>query len=354
MLDGFLLNEYYGNTVLSYVKAAVIVLASVIVGKVVYYILNRHIKKLLEKTETKLDDMLVDAAEEPAVVAIFILGLYAASQTLIMPAGLQTYSAEIITAFLILDVVWLVIRLVDIVVNEVVLPVAAKSDTTLDDQLIPILSRGVKVVVIAFGFMIILSNFGFDITALVAGLGIGGLAVALASKDTIENMFGAFAILIDKPFAIRDRVVIDGKVGDVMEVGLRSTRLLTLDHTELYIPNSKVATSYIENISRPTSRLAVTEKLNVTYETSIGKLREGIDIVKGVIAETEGILREYEPTVVFKEFEESSLEVFVKYWVEDYTKSLTVKNSVNQKIKERFEKAGIEFAYPTQKVYIAK
>jgi len=346
--------QFFGNTLGAYLTAVGIVLASVIVGKIAYLIINRYLKMLTAKTETDLDDMLLDASEEPAVVFIVIMGLRVALNTLSMPANLQTFASGLVTALITMDVVWLVIRLIDILIKKIVIPAAQKTDTSVDDQLIPMLSKGLKLGVAVVGALVVISNFGFDISALIAGLGIGGLAFALASKDTVENMFGAFAILLDKPFTVKDRVAIDGVTGDVMEIGLRSTRILTLDHTELYIPNAKVVTNHIENISRPTRHLAVTEKLGITYETPVGKVREGMDIIRKILSETEGITKEYPPTVAFSEFSDYSLTIFIKYWVDDYGKTMDVRNEVNQKIKERIERADIKFAYPTQKVFLAK
>jgi len=350
----FIAIEFYGNTVLAYMKAVGIVLASIVLGKAAYYLINRYIKKLLAKTETKLDDLLMDAVEEPMIVFIIVWSLHLALQSLLMPVSFQVYVGGLVTVLLILDVMWLVLRVIDIVIQEVVLPLTSKTDTTLDDQLMPILSRGLKILTVILGVLIILSNLGIEITPLIAGLGVGGLAVALASKDTVENMFGAFAILLDKPFSIKDRVVIDKVTGDVMEVGLRSTRIVTLDHTELYVPNSKVVTGIIENLSRPNRCLVVEEKLAVTYDTPVQKIREGISIVKKILAETEGVSKDYATCVTFEDFADSSLIILMKFWVEEYLQIHEVKSQVNQKIKEEFEKARIEFAYPTQKIYIAK
>jgi MscS family membrane protein len=354
MAQDILPGVYFGNSVLDYTMALGIVLASIVIGKVVYYLTNNWLRKLTGKTKSKLDDLLIDSLEEPLVFLIFIAGLYLASTTLTLPESIKEWSTEIVTALVILDAVWVIIRLVDIAVNHYIKPLTDKTSTYLDDQLLPIVRRGLKAVAVIIGVLTVMGTFGVNVTAVVAGLGIGGLAVALASKDTVENMFGAFAILLDKPFSINDRVVIDGITGDVMEVGLRSTRIRTLDNTELYIPNTKVVTSNIENISRPDRSLVVLSTISVTYDTELRKLREGMDAVRMILRETEGVSGEYTPTIVLKEFGSSGMNILVKYWVEDYEDRLLVMDRVNQRIKEEFEKAGIEFAFPTQTIHIAK
>ncbi|MFH0862330.1 MAG: mechanosensitive ion channel family protein [Candidatus Altiarchaeota archaeon] len=354
ILEDALLATYFGNTLLEYIKALTIILLSVIVGKLAYLIINRYLKKLTEKTNTRLDDMLIDAIEEPLLVAIVAGGIYIALQTLTVPPETMDILSNILTAIFILDAVWLAIRTIDIVIKEILMPLTSKTNSTLDDQLIPIISKGFKAMIAILGLLIILSRFGIDITALIAGLGIGGLAIALASKDTVENMFGAFAILLDKPFMVKDRIIIEGVTGDVLEVGLRSTRILTLDNTELYIPNSKIVTSRLENISRPDRSIVKNVKLNLTYETPGEKVKEALETVKKILAETDGVDHSRQPTAVFNKFDDSSLEIYVKYWVEDYLKHYDTGSRVNLQIKERFEKAGIAFAYPTQKIVIAK
>ncbi|HHQ45096.1 MAG TPA: mechanosensitive ion channel family protein [Candidatus Altiarchaeales archaeon] len=349
-----LTRQYFQNTVGDYALALGIILASVVLGEIIYFFINRSLKKITKKTKNRLDDLLVDAVEEPLVVLIFALGVYIAFKTLTIPASMTRISDGVVTGLVILDLVWILIRLIDIVVKEYVKPLTSKTETELDEQLLPIINKGLKLSVLIIGVLIILSTFGINVTALLAGLGVGGLAIALAAKDTIENTFGAFAIFLDKPFKIRDRVVLDGVTGDVMEVGLRSTRIKTLDNTELYIPNAKIVANNIENISRPNRHLAVSGTLTLTYDTSLAKLREGIEIVKKIISETEGASDKYKPNVVFREFASSSLNIWYKYWVDDYKNRLSVMNEVNQKIKEQFEKAKIEFAYPTQTIYLEK
>jgi MscS family membrane protein len=354
MLEEIASDMYFGNTVFDYSKALFIVLGSVIAGKITYYFINRYLKKLCEKTKGRLDDLLIDAIEEPLIVAIVIGGLYVAAQTLVIPDVAMPAVAGVITALFILDIVWLLLRTIDIGIKEIIVPITQKTDTALDDQLIPIISKGIKIIVVILGILVIMSKFGIDITALVAGLGIGGLALALASKDTVENVFGAFAILLDKPFMVKDRIIVEGVTGDVLEVGLRSTRLLTVDNTELYIPNAKVVTGKVENISRPDRGLVKTANLALTYGTTSQKLREGIDIIKAILAQTDGVDQAHSPTVVFNKFDDSDLQIFVKYWVLDYLKHYEVTSAVNMQIKERFEAAGIEFAYPTQTIILAK
>ncbi len=354
MVAGFDIDQVFGNSLLDYFLALGIVLASIILGKIVYYTINKHVKKIIKKTDNRLDDILVDAIEGPIILLIFAVGLYVAQKMLVIPPSMQIFISGAVTAVFVIDIVWLKTRIIDIVVREYLRPLTKKTRTNLDEQILPLLQKGLTTITVIVGGLIIISNFGVNINALLAGMGVGGLAIALASKDTVENLFGAFTILLDRPFRIHDRVIIDGVTGEVTEVGLRSTRLRTINNTEFIIPNGMVASSKIENISRPDKQLARTLTLSVTYDTTLEKLREGIDIVKDVLAKADGVSNKYQPLVVFKEFSDSSLNIFVKLWVKDFKQRHQVMDSINQSIKEGFERAKIEFAYPTQTIHLKK
>ncbi len=354
MASELLSQMMFGNTLTQYGMALVIVLASIILGKIVYYFINNHLKKFTKKTKTELDDHLIRAVEGPIVLLIIAFGISLSLMTLNVPGSLIGFSTGITTALFVIAIIWMLNRIIDILFKEYITPYTKKTKSSLDEQLVPAARKGIKSIVIIMGLLILISNFGIDITALVAGLGIGGLALALASKDTVENLFGAFAIFMDRPFRINDRVILDGVTGEVMEVGLRSTRIKTLDNTELYIPNARVAQSNIENISRPNRHLARSFLLGVKYDTTLAKVQEGIEIIKELLPQTEGVSDKYVPTVVFREFAASSLNIYVKFWVNDYKKRNQIVDRVNQRIKEMFEAADIEFAYPTQTIHLEK
>jgi MscS family membrane protein len=352
--QGMIYEFYFGNTLQEYSLALALIVSSIIIARIVNIILEKYVKTALKRTQTDLDELLLGAFEGPFSALIIVLGIWYAILGLSLPPQVEPHVLGVVTAFFVLDMMWLIIRLIDIFINRILKPISSRTRTDLDDQLLPILSKGMKASAIILGFLIILSNFGFDVTALIAGLGIGGLAVALASKDTIENMFGAFAILLDKPFLVHDRVIIDGVTGDVLEVGLRSTRILTLDGTQLYVPNLKVVTSHIENLSRPDRKIAVKMTLGLVYQTSSEKMDEAKEILADILTNTEGVSTHKKPTISFNEFGASSLNIYMKYWVKDYSKRLKVVDLVNSQIKRRLEKAGLEFAYPTQTLYVQK
>jgi MscS family membrane protein len=354
MAFDFFYQRFFGNTLFEYFLAFGAILLFILLGKTFYYYSNSYFKKQADKTNTRYDNLIIDALEGPAVLLIISLGFLVGINILFIQEGIRNILINLVTVALVYSAVWALTRLVDILVGEYLMSLAKRTDTKLDNQLLPILKKGLKVIVLIVGILVILSRFGVDITAVLAGLGIGGLAIALAAKDTVENLFGAFAIFFDKPFKVGDRVVLGDRTGDVMEVGLRSTRIKTMDNTELYIPNSKVVTANVENISRPNRCLAYSMTLSLTYDTLPEKMKHAIELVKKILAETEGVSDKYTPTVVFRDFGPSSLDVFVKFWIRDYKERMIVVDRINQRVLEEFSKAKIEFAYPTQTVYVKK
>lgn len=354
MLPDMFYERFFGNTILEYSMALAVLLFFAMLARIFYYLSNYYLKRYAEKTSTKYDYLIIDALDDPAVMIIFNFGLLFCVNLLSIPATYRNFVQSSVTALFIIAGSWALVRLIDILVKEYLGSVTKKTKTKLDEQLLPVMRKGLKLMVFTIAVLVIISNFGVDISALLAGLGIGGIALALAAKDTVENLFGALAIFLDKPFTIGDRVVVDGVTGDVMEVGLRSTRIKTLDNTELYIPNSRVMTSNIENISRPNRSIAYSATINLTYSTSPEKMLEAKRIVRQIIENTEGVSDKYEPIVVFSAFGSSSIDISMKFWIGEYRQKRKVCDRVNQRILEEFNSAKLDFAYPTQTLYVKK
>ena len=229
---------------------------------------------------------------------------------------------------------------------------ARRTKTKIDDQVIPILRKVTKAFLWSVAVLLILQNLGYNVSSLLAGLGIGGLAVALAAQETISNFIGALALLVDRPGEVGDRVDFDqlGVKGTIEAIGLRSTRIRTLDGTLVSIPNHTVADTVINNVGkRPTIKNTFT--VGVTYDTSYEKLQEALRILRDILANHPGTQNYW---VYFKEFGPYSLNILVIHWCRytDYQKFLAATQEINLEIKRRFEEAGIEFAFPTQTIQL--
>jgi len=219
----------------------------------------------------------------------------------------------------------------------------------LDDQLIPILKKLSKLSIIAIALIIILSNFGIDVLPLVAGLGIGGLAIAFAAQKTVEDMFGGLSIFASKPFHVGDAVKVVGVEGIVESVGLRYTRVRDWSGRLNTIPNSKVTQDVMNNISSEAAR-RVSVTLGVTYRTSYAKMQKAMQILKDIVNKHKDTQKD--PRAVFKDYGDSSLNIWFVYYIQNQERKFDVMSEINMEIKKQFEKAGLDFAFPSQSIYV--
>ncbi len=230
-----------------------------------------------------------------------------------------------------------------------------KDDNLFDDNFVQVVRLLSRFAVILIGAVVMIQTIsGKPLSALLAGLGIGGLAVALAAQDTLKNLFGGFMIMLDKPFSLGERVLVDGQDGVVEQIGFRSTRLRTLTGHLVTVPNEKMAANNVENIGRrPYIRRL--SNLTITYDTPPDKIERALEIVRGILDNHEGMDPEFPPRVYFSEFNDASLNLLMVYWYHpnDYWAFCRFNETVNLQIMRAFEAEGIEFAFPTQTLYLA-
>ncbi len=349
-MQDFLSQTFYGNTMNQWAIALGITVGAFLVGKTLYWITSGVVRRLTRRTETKLDDFILDTVSEPVVVIITVLGLRIAMSTLNFSVGASTFLTNATQAALVLAVTWMVARLWESIVRGVLAPLAAKTESDLDEQLLPIARRGGAGAIWVFGLIVALNNAGYDVAALIAGLGIGGLALAMAAKDTVSNVFGGFTIFSDRPFALGDRIVISGIDGTVEEIGIRSTRLRKLDGRQVTIPNSRFADSPVENVSREPSR-KVSLNLGLTYDTDPTQMQRAMDVLQEIAdAHAENLVAD-KTAIGFNAFGDFAMNVLFIYYIAPGEDILEIQTSVNSQILERFNAEGLDFAFPTQTIY---
>lgn len=244
-------------------------------------------------------------------------------------------------------------RLIDLIA-KIALKLTSYTETTMDDQLVPLLVRIVRIIVIVFGIIFILQNLGVNVTALLAGVSIGGLALALAAQDTVKNFIGSISIFTDRPFQIGDFVTAGGVTGTVEEVGVRSTRIREVDGTLTSLPNGNLANQTINNGSRRIYRRYSTT-LTVTYDTTKEQLEQFVEAVRA-IAEGYEHTKEDSVTVQFQQFSDSSLDVYlaVAFNQTGFADMLKGQQFINLEIMKKAEEMNVEFAFPSTTVYMNK
>ncbi len=348
-MQDLLAQTYYGNTVNEWATALAIAVAALVLGKAVYWIFGNVIRKLTRRTVTELDDKLVDMLDLPVVVAVTALGIWVAIRTLVLPETVIGFAWGAMQVALMLTIAWMAARVFDAVTHVVLEPLAEDTESDLDDQLLPIIRKGGKAAIWALGIIVALNNAGYDVAALIAGLGIGGLAMAMAAQDTVKNIFGGFTIFTDRPFGINDWIKAGGFEGTVKEIGVRSTRVQTFAGREVTIPNSTIANSPVENVSREPSR-RIKLNLGLTYDTTPAAMQRAMDILREIAAEHEG-LQAREPVVAFNAFGDFAMNLLFQYYIGTDADVVETQTRMNLAILDRFNAEGLEFAFPTQTIY---
>ncbi len=250
-------------------------------------------------------------------------------------------------------IIWFILRLIGIL-DVYLKRWAAATESTIDEMLVPIVGKTIRLFIILIGAMIIIQNMtGLKIGPLLASLGIGGLAVALAAKDSIANFFGTLTILFDKPFQVGQRITIDQHDGTVENVGFRSTRIRTLTGHLVTIPNEKLVNSSVENIGeRPHIRWLT--NIGITYDTPPDKVEKAVQIIREILENHEGMKEDFPPRVFFNGFNDWSLNIMVVVWYHppDYWDYQAWQQKTCLEIMRRFEAEDVDFAFPSRTLYM--
>ncbi len=230
-----------------------------------------------------------------------------------------------------------------------------KAESDMGKMLIPALRSTLRIVIVGLVIIQLIQIFtDKPLTSIIAGLGIGGLAIALAAQDTIKHFIGSFVLAGDKPFKVGDRIVVDGHDGPIESVGMRSSRIRTLEGHLVSIPNGELANRTIQNIGKREYIRQLTD-ITITYETKPEMVKRAVDIIKELLNNHEGMREDFPPRVHFNAFNSDSLNIRFLYWYfpPNYWDFIAFNENLNMQILETFNKEGIEFAYPTQKIFLA-
>jgi MscS family membrane protein len=349
-------NEILGITIGRYLTAVGIVLIALIAKKLFSFFFTRAIVPLAQKTGKELDDRLLACLHKPLEFLVFLIGLFVAAEFLQLPVepyNLDNFVSTLLKALLILDVAWFFFNMVDMV-DHYLTKWAVRTESVLDDQLVPLVRKTLRVFIVIMAGLMAIQSFGYPITGILASLGIGGLAFALAAKDTVSNIFGSLMIIFDRPFLIGDWIKAGDMEGTVEEIGFRSTKIRTFAKTLICVPNNIIANMALDNISRrPRRRIHLT--IGVTYDTSPAQMREAVQKIRELLKNHPAIDQEYF-LVNFTDFGASSLDIMVYCFTTTtvWAEYLEAREDICLKIMDTLEALGLEIAYPSTTVYIKK
>lgn len=345
--------EIIGNKLWRIFALFGIVLISLIAGKITKHILQKSATKA-EHAKHPIAAITLNSIARGVVFLFAALGISTGLIFLDLTTKVTEISNTVSTILISIGIGYFLYWLAD-VPNAWLTKMATRTDTKLDNMLVPVIRKSLRVtIIILVSVQIAQALSDKPITSIIAGLGIGGLAVALAAQDTIKNFFGSIVLFIDKPFKMGERIVIDGHDGPVEEVGLRSTKIRTLDGHLVTIPNGELANKIIQNIGkRPyIKRIA---NLTITYDTPPEKVERALEILNEILNNHEGMHKDFPPRIYFNEFNSESLNIMIIYWYHppDYWDFMTFTENFNKEVLRRFNDEGIDFAFPTQTLYLA-
>ena len=355
--------KLFDNTILTYLYF----LVSVLIGYLILIPLSSYFLKLSLKFFSKVNnqndtDKFNSLLKKPIKYFLFLVVLYVSSMFLDLSElisnkesglGIIDIISKAFNFLLLLIVFWIINRSIDFIGFKLKNR-ASETESKVDDQLIPFAVDMAKVITIVLGIVMILGNvFDVNIAALVTGLGIGGVAFALASKESLENLLGSFTIFFDKPFTVGDIVTLGGVTGVVEKVGFRSTRIRTFDKSIVTVPNKNIISSELDNLgARPVRRVKF--NIGLTYDSSVNN-------IKAIVNDIQDLIDKHPDTnndgkVRFLNFGPSSLDIMVLYYVNspDWEVLINTQEKINYSIIDIVSKHKCDFAFPSTSVYIEK
>ncbi|MBU8920729.1 MAG: mechanosensitive ion channel family protein [Bacteroidales bacterium] len=348
-MQEFLGRIYFGNTTLDYLLCLAFFVGGVLVVKLFTTIVMRRLKKLASRTKTDLDDFLLHAVDTKLSALFYIGVLYLSMQRLTLNDTMARWTWIFFLLFLTIFGIRFLLSLVTYALN---LYWTRKDTEESKKKAIRGILTVIKFAVWVIAVVILLDNLGVQVSGLIAGLGIGGIAIALAAQAVLGDLFSYFTIFFDKPFEIGDYIIIGDFRGTVEHIGIKTSRIRSLSGEEIIISNTDLTSSRVRNYKRM-ERRRILFKLGLVYDTTAEQLEEATSLIKEIIASVENA--EFDRSH-FYQYGDFSLDIETVYYVltREYIVYMNTQQDINLRIKREFEKRGLEFAYPTQTVIVEK
>ena len=341
-------NVFYGNEIRTWLVALGITVAVLVVLRLIEQLVIVRIERLTSRTRTIIDDLVVGALRKTKLLYLFVVAVYLGSLTLTLPENLRALDSRILMVATLLQAgVWASTAITLWLAHYRATEEDGANRTTMNA-----LSFLVRIALWTTVLLLILDNLGVDVTALVTGLGIGGVAIALAVQNVLSDLFASLSIVLDKPFVNGDFIVVGDMAGSVEHIGIKTTRIRSISGEQLVASNNDLLTSRIRNFGRMNERRVVFS-LGVTYQTPTEKLERVPSLIREAV---EGQSHVRFDRSHFASYGDFSLNFETVYYVEssDYTQHMDILQAVNLAIYRSFAAEGIEFAYPTQTVFVEK
>ncbi len=348
-MNEFLENEYFDNTIEHYLIALAIIFGGIILIRLFRKRLLNQIKKWTEKTETKIDDYLISGIEKFGLPIVNFIVIYIGLSYLTFPDWVNKIIGNSLSVVLTFYVIRMLSSFVRLLLESYISKAEGGGEKLKQLNGIMLI---INALIWGVGLLFLFDNLGYDVTAIIAGLGIGGIAIALAAQNILGDLFNYFVIFFDRPFEVGDFVTVEDKKGTVEYIGIKTTRLLSISGEQLVFSNSDLTRSRIHNFKRMQRRRTVFT-FGVVYETNPALLERIPVMIRTIIEQQESITFD---RAHFAKFGAYSLDFEVVYFVEssDYVQYMNIQQNINLTIFKKFAEEGVAFAYPTQTVLVNK
>ncbi len=335
-----------------YLFAIIIFLGFFILSRLFVYLIAKGLIALTSKTKTKFDDHLLEKTSGPISWLLIFVGAKIALDYLNLQNGIARFMENATTSLIYIGVAIVLIAILVVMINHWGQKVARKTKSTMDDALIPLFRRTTRVAVLIIVAIMVLDIWGVNVAGLLAGVGIAGIAIGFAVKDSLSNIFGGVSLIIDKTLHVGDKIKLeDGTIGTVYDIAIRATRIKTYDNEVIIVPNGKLSNMTIQNFNQPDLSARVNINVGIEYGEDPEKAKKvALESLKGM----KDILKDPEPSAIFLEMGDFSLTIKVMIWVDDISKVYPKKEEAMIRIYNAFYKKKIGIAFPTQTIHVKK
>jgi len=340
------------SDVFQFISGMATFVITVIIAFLAKLILKQVLKPLAKKTKTKIDDLIIKSLSSIIFYIVLLLGLKVGLQYLELRENIQTVFESVINTLLILAVSLLLLKIIGNFAQQWMKEWKFRTKTTADERLIPLFQKILKAIVIILAVIFVFNAWKINISPLLTTVGIAGLAIGLAVKDTLSNILGGLQLVLDKTFKVGDKVQLEsGEMGTILDIGLRSTKLKTYDNEMIYIPNGYLANAKIKNFTHPDVSIRVNVNFGVVYGSDTEKVQK---VVLEAVKKIENVIEQPEPVVQFLKMSDSSLDFVARAWVKSYKEAYSTQLKMTDEIYNALNKANIGIPFPTRTVYTKK
>ncbi|HEB72555.1 MAG TPA: mechanosensitive ion channel family protein [Nitrospirae bacterium] len=352
--------SFFGISVYQALLSFLILFLTMTMRRLIIGSFIRMLERYAEKSKTEWDNSVIQAIRPPLEVLILAYGIWLAVKILPQPTepvDIKHFVNVIGEVLILLLGAWLLLRLVD-VADKIIKQKAADPKHWLDISIAPLITASLRILVVITSLIVIAQNLGYSVSGLVASLGLGGAAIALASKDTLSNLFGSMMIMVDKPFKVGDWIKGADFEGVVEEIGFRSTRIRTFGKTVENIPNNMIANVKVENMDRRKDKgynvRRIKMTVGVSYSATADQMEKAVESLREILKTDPGVDQRMTTLVYFTDFGASSLDIFLYFFSNSavWAEYLEVRQRVNLKIMKKLEVMGLSIAFPSRSVYI--